>query len=390
MSYIPYTYSAPKADSRKQFSFTVPSGGARLKGGTLPENTCSYICNFDISGDGISARKTVIKKSGQLDVNGTFHGITKQPFYGRIIFHAGTCLYSYGSTGLSEISGVLPDEKSIMCEFMSKLYIYCKGRVFCVDRDFAVTEQLPDPVLMFENASTSSCRGMKETGTAYNLIAPRVSVTYKGSMPVEAYGGYAYQLPRCADISRPVNVYVDGEEIDAERYRAEETYLHLKSGWGTVLPESLKITFFIKDGEETSFEDFFCGCDLSVSFGGNTNGGTRILMTGNVEKKGYYCRSGVRNPLYFGSDECEIIGDGCENVTAVMKMYGYLIIFTESSVFKMTHNVTSDRIYYSVKEISVLLGFSSANAFINFFKYHEKISPKKFRNTYSYMHMNSK
>lgn len=45
---------------------------------------------------------------------------------------------------------------------------------------------------------------------------------------------------------------------------------------------------------------------------------------------------------------------------------------------------------YSVKEISALLDFSSANAFINFFKYHEKISPKKFRNTYSYMHMNSK
>lgn len=45
---------------------------------------------------------------------------------------------------------------------------------------------------------------------------------------------------------------------------------------------------------------------------------------------------------------------------------------------------------YSVKEISLLLEFSSANAFINFFKYHENTSPNKFRNTYSYVHMNKK
>ncbi|MDF2523445.1 MAG: AraC family transcriptional regulator [Clostridiales bacterium] len=35
---------------------------------------------------------------------------------------------------------------------------------------------------------------------------------------------------------------------------------------------------------------------------------------------------------------------------------------------------------YSIKEISQILNFENANLFIKFFKYHEKISPKKFRN----------
>ena len=45
---------------------------------------------------------------------------------------------------------------------------------------------------------------------------------------------------------------------------------------------------------------------------------------------------------------------------------------------------------YSVKEISNILGFPSPNTFINFYKYHEKISPNKYRNLYSYTHMNKR
>ncbi len=45
---------------------------------------------------------------------------------------------------------------------------------------------------------------------------------------------------------------------------------------------------------------------------------------------------------------------------------------------------------YSIKEISGILGFSEANNFINFYKYHEKISPAKYRNSRSRIHMNNK
>lgn len=43
---------------------------------------------------------------------------------------------------------------------------------------------------------------------------------------------------------------------------------------------------------------------------------------------------------------------------------------------------------YSVKEISDLLEFNDPNTFIHFFKYHEKKSPTKYKNTYSNTHMN--
>lgn len=44
----------------------------------------------------------------------------------------------------------------------------------------------------------------------------------------------------------------------------------------------------------------------------------------------------------------------------------------------------------TVKEISVLMNFNSENEFVNFFKYHQRQSPKKFRNSFSHIHMNNK
>lgn len=43
---------------------------------------------------------------------------------------------------------------------------------------------------------------------------------------------------------------------------------------------------------------------------------------------------------------------------------------------------------FTVKEISAFLGFNSSDAFINFYKYHETVSPNRYRNSYTSMHMN--
>lgn len=45
---------------------------------------------------------------------------------------------------------------------------------------------------------------------------------------------------------------------------------------------------------------------------------------------------------------------------------------------------------YSIKEISNILEFESPNNFVNYYKYHENISPSKFRNHYYSTHMNNK
>lgn len=356
MSHIPYTYAPLSSKGKKAVYIPVPSGGMSLAKGILPEGKSALSCNFDISSDGISTRGGFVPVSPAADFEGQLHGITKTPFYGKIVMHIGTKLYMYdggNGGGFVEIGVSLPDEKSIFCMFMSKLYIYCKRYVFCLDRDFVFTELMPDAPLIFEGASPIAAYGMKENGNAFNMIAPRITVSYGSLSAPSDSSGTRYTLPRYADISRPVSVFVNDEEIDESLITAAENRITLHkdveipSGAGVV-----KISYFVKEGEELGYEDRLYGCRLSVSFGGNTNGGTRIFLTGNENHKGYYFRSGLQNPLYFASDEYEVIGDGCENVTAVIKMYGNLLIFTENSVFKMSYNITSNSVYYSVKEIS--------------------------------------
>lgn len=44
----------------------------------------------------------------------------------------------------------------------------------------------------------------------------------------------------------------------------------------------------------------------------------------------------------------------------------------------------------SIKDIAFDMGFGDENLFVKFFKYHEKMSPTKFRNMYYKIHMNNK
>jgi AraC-like DNA-binding protein len=46
--------------------------------------------------------------------------------------------------------------------------------------------------------------------------------------------------------------------------------------------------------------------------------------------------------------------------------------------------------YKSIKQISDLLGWENENQFIKFFKYHESVSPKKYRELYVSTHLNKK
>lgn len=45
---------------------------------------------------------------------------------------------------------------------------------------------------------------------------------------------------------------------------------------------------------------------------------------------------------------------------------------------------------YSIKEIALMSGFEDENAFVKFFKYHEKLTPTMYRNRFFHIHMNNK
>lgn len=92
-------------------------------------------------------------------------------------------------------------------------------------------------------------------------------------------------------------------------------------------------------------------------------------------------------------------------VTSAAAHFGYNSDYI-SKLFKKTFGVNakqyivSEKIKFakdmllttnlSVKEISSQMSFSEENDFIKFFKYHEKISPARFRNIYFNVHMNNK
>lgn len=359
MAYIPYSYSPLEHDGKKRFLMNLPSGGMSL-GDTLSESgggKCRKLTNMDILEDCISTRKGQKKIASAL-FEGQVYSITKQPFFSNVIVHSGTKLYAFSleDNNLRVINSEMPDKTSVFCEFLSKLYIYCDYRILVLDENFAITEEYPESTLMFDNLVPSTAFGAQALSAPFNLIAPRITAAYGGVMAVSGQTGYQYVLPRLADITRPVKVEADSKELDESLFTVTEKKLTILFDADTTAGSLVKVTFYVKEPETIGFEDTLYSCKVCTAFGGNSSGGTRIFFTGNKDKKGYYYKSHVLDPLYVGSDEYEIFGDGCENVTSVIRMYGSLIVFTDKSVYRMTCNLTSGSVYYAVKELSCEAG----------------------------------
>ena len=158
-----------------------------------------------------------------------------------------------------------------------------------------------------------------------------------------------FRYPIKADLSRPVYAYLNGELV-ATKYYTYDSYgvtvkKDIKSGEDTV-----EIVFFASE-TISDFGDIFSDCTIAEAFGGNLNGGTRLFMTGHPLYKGVYYRSALQDPLYFPENELEVIGDGCEDITAMKRMYGDLIIFTKNSVYRMSYNPSYEITPFVVKEI---------------------------------------
>lgn len=92
-------------------------------------------------------------------------------------------------------------------------------------------------------------------------------------------------------------------------------------------------------------------------------------------------------------------------VKSIANYFGYDPIYL-GKVFKKSYNmklkeyINSEKIKFAntllmntelpIKEISYALGFKEENLFLKFYIYHEKISPKQYRNIYFNTHINTK
>ena len=203
---------------------------------------------------------------------------------------------------------------------------------------------------MYEGLNYSSTLTPEKSDVPFNLVAPRITVTFRSTT------AKAFWLPQLLDTERKVEIYKDDVPADEDECEIYEDKIRINDSLAVDNYRVVKVVYYLQKPEEAGFYDFIGRCRLAVAFGGNASGGTRLFFTGNSEKKGYYYKSELMNPLYVPDNEYEIIGDGCEDITALKKMYGDLMVFTENSVFKMSYNHTNEGTFFSVKELSCEAG----------------------------------
>ncbi len=346
MAYIPYTNIIPDNEYAKTAEIPLAFGGTVLEAN---EGVGAYLLNLDLLKLSAVTRKSLSRKSEIISDEGEIHSVVQQPFCSRVVMHIGTSLYTYSCSDAEfvKLEGDLPDMKSIMVHFMSCIYIYCDYRIFKLDDSFNLTECEAYAPIMFDDTSPTAPDISKMLDVAINMISPKIRVRYKETTIMHA------KFPLEPDFTRPIRVFNADTELSEEEYTISETRVTLSNGLDT---NRIELEYFVKNHDDIGYDDSFYGCVVVNTFGGAVGGGTRIFFTGNETKKGYYYKSELQNPLFVPSDEYEVIGDGCENVTALIKMYGNLVILTEKSVYLMSYTLNESGAVFSVKQLTDAVG----------------------------------
>lgn len=353
MAYIPTTLVNAKDTSFTWTQLSLPTSGVYLSDGASFGNDAqaSVLSNYDVTHVGVCARGGAEKCFDIPGEESDIYSITKYGYCGRVIFHRGTKLYSYadGDAAPTVLYDGLPDKKSIFVLFLSKLYIYCDMHIYSVDDTFGVTEEDADAPTAYEDVLYADSANLKE-GFVPNLLSPRITLKFRKKSST------AFGFPALCDVERKVEVFIDGEKAEESEYTLTNAAVRFKSETDD---NEVYIVYYVakSDWEKIGYEDILYNCDRAVSFGGNTANGTRLFFSGDADNKGRYYISSLKNPLGVDADSYEILGDGCENVTGFMKMYGNLMVFTENSVFRMSYDYDEEKgAFFSVKELNSGIG----------------------------------
>lgn len=310
-----------------------------------------YMCNL-INYGGILRTRDGQTELFSLDaLSGELHGYNAKAFNDCVIFHVGTFLYAANpeNDSLTLLSDALPDKKSIMTTFSSKLYIYCDRRVFTLDGQFVFAEEIPYAPHLYVNVGMTAT---PEQDVQINLLAPIITVTFSG---ITTNG--VYSLPLAADSERPFRLYNKDELVSESCYRlsrGRELLVYTSAGISDVA--DMKVVYYVNEPSKIGFDDSLYNCVLAESFGGDTVSGTRLFMTGDTEHPGRIYISYLLNPLRFDKDSYETVGTCGEDITGFIRQYGRLIVFTKNSVMRMTYSFSDGKSTYTVKELNSQIG----------------------------------
>lgn len=347
MSYMPFTPVIPSDKSKKAHYYTLPQGVRLRKDMSETDEGFGLMTNFVPNEKSLQTRPALKCLAENIYETGEVHGYSKVAFCGKCIFHIGQNLYTFSpdDNECTVLFGQMPDKRSVFCHFMSKLYIYCDCRVFCLDDTLGFSECEPDAPILYDKIKTFGINP-KRNDKAINLITTRIGVSY-----ITTDTTY-FKLPLLADTSRPMKVIVNEAVLASDKYTFDEESITISKSSSSSDDKDLVVYYYVKNPDDIGFDDTIYRCECVTSFGGSVGGGTRLFFSGDANKKGSYYKSELQNPLNVPADSEEIVGDGCENVTAMIKMYGALIILCENSVYRMDYNLTQDGVYFTCKQIS--------------------------------------
>lgn len=135
-------------------------------------------------------------------------------------------------------------------------------------------------------------------------------------------------------------------------------------------------------------KDFSCGSIIThlAAIGKGAESGT----TSAFSKISEWVRMNIRQDMKV-SDVADMLGYNKTYISRLFKRYSGLTLkdYINRERIKCAKELllTTEA---SIKDIAFDLGFGDENLFVKFFKYHENMSPTKFRNMYFKIHMNNK
>lgn len=309
--------------------------------------------------------RALVKRDGQTLVvcglDGAVHGIS--PLYnGYYAVHAGRCLYKWHGETAQLIKSGLPDSAGVFCEFGDALYYLDGTEIWELASDYGVSSVTPYiPCVMFNARPDLS---ESDNGDAYNLLGAGFTVKYNADGE-----STAYSLPQTGLDAATVNVSVNATDLtEGVHFTVNRTAGTVSSAGGTspfgAPPKGSNNVWITASKTMAGNKRRITGCRVAVPFGGEAAGvfgGTRVFVMGNPDYPRSYWHSDLGHHVgggmrYFPDTGEEFLDQNSEPITAAAKMGGELMIFKESSIFKVGYSFDGEDVFYPVRECHSAIG----------------------------------
>ena len=247
----------------------------------------------------------------------------------RLIYKSGTVLHATDVLSGADVNLDTHSGASVSYfSFGGKVYVYGFGFNYAFDGEAFKKIEPYIPTV----AVTCAPSGGGTVHESLNVLSPYARISYSpdGQSTVYKLPSYAYDV---------TGVKIDGEETGGYYFdRRTKTLVFDEPPAGGV-PDSLEVTFRLSDGMILGMPyigDRYCvyGGDRDTRVFAYGVGGT--LRYSDVTDKG-------PDPTYFPADNFIEVGDGSEEVTALVRHYDRLIVFTE----RQTWFLSAKEITYS-------------------------------------------